>query len=319
MNYKEIEINNFENWKVAKSKAYKSKELKELQISIKSASNFEKINIGKKISELKMEMKNYFDYKLIEIKEIDIKEKMKNSYVDITFPVNKNVGGSHPLTIVSNRFRDWFIRNGYFESVGSEVESTEFNFDRLNLPEDHPARGMQDSIFINKNTLMRTHNTGFTSRELLENQNTTFSHFVIGKVYRNDEDDATHSHQFQQVDLVSVGENISIKNLIWTLKSVLSYVLEEKVEIRMRPSYFPFTEPSMEVDVFYKNKWIEILGSGILNNKVLEFAGYDTDRFSAFAAGIGVERVTMIKYGISNIREFYKNDKRFLDQFKGGK
>ncbi|MGL5308606.1 MAG: phenylalanine--tRNA ligase subunit alpha, partial [Metamycoplasmataceae bacterium] len=121
-------------------------------------------------------------------------------------------------------------------------------------------------------------------------------------------------HQFSQVDLVSVG-NLNIENLIWTLKSLLSHVFEEDIEIRMRPSFFPFTEPSMEVDVFYKNKWIEILGAGMLNEKILKIAGY-TNELTGFAAGIGVERVTMIKYGITDIREFYKNDLRFLKQFK---
>ena len=238
---------------------------------------------------------------------------MNSEKIDVTTPVRPK-GSLHPLTLVTNRFKSWLKQNGYFETRGSEIETDEYNFERLNIAEDHPARAMQDSLYFNKDTLLRTHNTGFTARELEANKNKAFAHFAIGKVYRNDEDDQTHSHQFSQVDLVAVG-HYCFPNLIWTLKSLMSYVLEEQVEIRLRPSYFPFTEPSVEVDIKYKNKWIEVLGSGMLHNNVLKAAGYSND-MNAFAAGIGIERITMIKYGINDIREFYKNDLRFLDQFK---
>lgn len=307
-------IKTFEDLKKAKAEFFGPYgELRMLQDQIKSAAPEERAEIGKKISELKAVAEEAFAKKAEEIKQKAIEERIKSEKIDVTIPTRPK-GSLHPLTLVANRFRTWLIQNGYFESTGSEIENDEYNFERLNIPKEHPARDMQDSLYIDKNTLLRTHNTGFTARELELNKNKAFAHFAIGKVYRNDEDDQTHSHQFQQVDLVAVG-HYSFPNFIWTLKSLMSYVLEEEVEIRLRPSYFPFTEPSLEVDIQYKGSWIEVLGSGMLHNNVLKAAGYTND-MNAFAAGIGVERIAMIKYGINDIREFYKNDLRFLDQFK---
>lgn len=308
-------INTFEELKKAKHEFFEG-EIKRLQESLKTAPNDQKGIIGKQITTLKLSAEAAFEEKVKELKAKEIEEKISSEWIDVT-SYSSNEGTLHPLTIVSNRFREWFTQNGYFESVGSEIESDEYNFERLNIAKSHPARDMQDSLYINEETLLRTHNTGFTARELEKNFNKAFSQFTIGRVYRNDEDDATHSHQFMQVDLVSVGY-VSIPNLMWTLQEVLSYVLEDKVEVRLRPSYFPFTEPSMEVDMFYKGRWVEVLGAGMLNNKVLKAAGYTND-MNGFAAGIGIERITMIKYGVTEIREFYKNDLRFLKQFKGGK
>lgn len=308
-------IKTFEELKKAKNEFYEG-EIKRLQESLKSAPNDQKGIIGKQITLIKVEAEAAFEDKAKELKAIEIENKVNSEWIDVT-KFETQTGSLHPLTIVSNRFREWFAQNGYFETAGSEIESDEYNFERLNIAKSHPARDMQDSLYIDPETLLRTHNTGFTARELEKNANKAFSQFTIGRVYRNDEDDATHSHQFMQVDLVSVG-HVSIPNLIWTLQEVLSYVLEESVQVRMRPSYFPFTEPSMEVDMFYKGRWVEVLGAGMLNNKVLKAAGYTND-MNGFAAGMGIERITMIKYGITEIREFYKNDLRFLNQFKGGK
>ena len=307
-------IKTLEELKQAKAKFYsKEGEIKKLQMKIRDAAPEEKGNIGKEITKLKTEAEVKFAAKTEEIRMIKIQEKIDNEWVDVTKPTQPK-GSLHPLTLVSNRFKQWFKQNGYFETKGSEIETDEYNFERLNIGKDHPARDMQDSLYINKTTLLRTHNTGFTAHELEENIDQAFSHFTIGKVYRNDEDDQTHSHQFMQADLVSVG-HFTFPNLIWTLKSLMSYVLEEEVEIRLRPSYFPFTEPSVEVDVMYKGRWIEVLGAGMLNQVVLDKAGYTND-MNGFAAGIGIERITMIKYNINDIREFYRNDLRFLDQFK---
>ena len=176
---------------------------------------------------------------------------------------------------------------------------------------------MQDSLYFNPELLLRTHNTGFTARELDENKNKAFKHFAIGSVYRNDEDDRTHSHQFMQADFVAVG-HYSFPNLIWTLKSLLSYVLEREVELRLRPSYFPFTEPSVEVDILHNGEWLEVLGSGILHRNVFKAAGYTND-MNGIAGGVGIERIAMLKYNVKDIREFYTNDLRFINQFKGGK
>ncbi len=288
-------------------------ELKKLQLKIRDASPEDKGAIGKKITALKVAAELAFEEKAKEIEMALIIERVNKEWIDVTEPM-KQSGSLHPLTLVSNRARYWLIQNGYFETIGSEQETDEYNFERLNIPQDHPARDMQDSLYINKEKLMRTHNTGFTARTLEKNKNKAFAEFAIGRVYRNDEDDQTHSHQFTQIDFANVG-NVSFPNLIWTLKSLVSYILEEEINIRMRPSFFPFTEPSVEVDIYYKNKWIEVLGAGMVNDKVLKAAGY-TNNMNAFAAGIGIERLAMIKYGIDNIREFYTNDLRFLNQFK---
>ncbi|NQZ66226.1 MAG: phenylalanine--tRNA ligase subunit alpha [Mycoplasmatales bacterium] len=308
------DIKTLEELKIAKNKFYgKGSKLKELQQKIRNADPSDRAKIGKEISKLKENAELMFNLKAKEINDKIIEEKIKNEWIDVTEPMTKE-GGLHPLKIVSNRFREWFKQNGYFESRGSEIETDEYNFEKLNISKNHPARDMQDSLYIDEKYLLRTHNTGFTARELKKNVNQAFSHFAIGNVYRNDEDDQTHSHQFTQADIVSVGD-VSFPNLIWTLKELMSYVLEEEVDIRLRPSFFPFTEPSVEVDIKYKDKWIEVLGAGILNQKVLELAGYTND-MNAFAAGIGIERIAMIKYGINDIREFYTNDLRFLNQFK---
>lgn len=310
-------ITNLEELKIEKSKFYaEGGKLRKLQRKIRTAEPNEKQEIGKKMSSLKKEAEIFFAMKAKEIEEKEIDKRISNEWIDVTIPITKK-GSLHPLTLISNRFKEWFMQNGYFQSIGTEIETDEYNFERLNISKDHPARDMQDSLYIKESLLLRTHNTGFTSRELEKNVNKSFSHFAIGKVYRNDEDDQTHSHQFMQADIVSVG-HLSFPNLIWTLKNLMSFVLESDVEIRMRPSFFPFTEPSVEVDIFYKDKWIEVLGAGMLNKAVLKSAGY-SNNMNAFAAGIGIERIAMIKYGVNDIREFYTNDMRFISQFKGGK
>ncbi|CAM9114064.1 phenylalanine--tRNA ligase subunit alpha [Mycoplasma marinum] len=307
-------VKTLEDLKKAKAEVFgKDGEIKKLQMQIRAAEPSEKGKIGKQITELKTAAEIAFANKLKEIEFNAIADKVNGEWVDVTEPM-KQSGSLHPLTIISNRARNWLNQNGYFESTGTEIETDEYNFERLNIPKDHPARDMQDSLYINKETLMRTHNTGFTARTLEKHANESFAEFAIGRVYRNDDDDQTHSHQFTQIDLANIG-CVSFPNLIWTLKSLVSYILEENVDIRLRPSFFPFTEPSVEVDIFYKGRWIEVLGAGILNDKVLKMAGY-TNNMNGFAAGIGVERMAMIKYGINDIREFYQNDLRFLNQFK---
>ncbi|TQC54131.1 phenylalanine--tRNA ligase subunit alpha [Mycoplasmopsis mucosicanis] len=307
-------IKNLEELKIAKNKIYsKEGEIFELQKQLKSAPVEQKKLIGAQINELKTLYENKFKEVEDRIENQRIQDLVNKSFIDIAKPT-LFPGSLHPITIVENRLRDWFIQNGYFESSEGEIVTDYYNFEKLNIPNDHPARAMHDSLYLNPTTLLRTHNTGISALELERNANQTLNNFAIGKVYRNDEDDATHSHQFTQLDFVSVG-NVSFSNLIWTLKSLLSYVFEEEVELRLRPSFFPFTEPSVEVDIFYKGRWIEVLGAGMLHPNVMKLAGYDNKKFNAFAAGVGIERLAMIKYGIKDIREFYTNDFRTLQQF----
>ncbi|UUM19112.1 phenylalanine--tRNA ligase subunit alpha [Mycoplasma sp. 1018B] len=312
------EINTLEDLKKLKNKLYASgSEYYELQQQIKNATFEDKKNIGIKLSNLRLTYENFFKEAEKQIENKRIENLIANDYLDINKPVNF-IGSLHPITLIEERMRIWFDKHGYFESQGGEIVSEEYNFDRLNILKNHPARDMQDSLYLNQNYLLRTHNTAISAMTLEKFANQKISTYTIGKVYRNDEDDSTHSHQFTQLDFISVGQ-VSFANLMWTLKSLLSYVFEIPVKLRLRPSYFPFTEPSVEVDVYYKNRWIEVLGAGMLHPNVLKNAGYNTNKFNGFAAGIGLERLAMIKYNIKDIREFYKNDVRTLQQFKNQK
>lgn len=309
------EIKTFEDYKQAKSKINSAgSELHNLTQELKKAKPEDKKNIGIKIGKLK----SYYDNKFTEVekrlKREKIQSKIDSEFIDISKPVS-SFGSLHPITIVENKLRDWLNQNGYFEAYGGEIVTDEYNFDKLNIPKDHPARAMHDSLYINKNLLLRTHNTGVTMSELAKHSFTDVNTYAIGKVYRNDEDDVTHTHQFTQLDFICVGENIGFSNLIWTIKSMMSYLFEEELEIRLRPSYFPFTEPSAEIDILYRGEWVEVLGAGMIHPNVLNMAGYDDKRYSGFAAGLGLERLVMIKYNIKDIRELYKNDLRGLAQF----
>ncbi|UVD81499.1 phenylalanine--tRNA ligase subunit alpha [Mycoplasma iguanae] len=307
-------INNLEDLKKIKNQFYaKDSEYGQLQEKLKTSSPEQKAQLGKALKELKAAGEAFFQLAAQKIENLTIEAKIANEKIDVEYN-SFNQGSLHPLTLIVNRFRQWFLQNGYIEVEASEIETDEYNFERLNIPQNHPARDMQDSLYLKDKTLLRTHNTGVTARILEKYANRSFSQFTFGKVYRNDEDDQTHSHQFTQIDFVSVGY-VNFPNLIWTLKSLLSFVLEDELDIILRPSFFPFTEPSLEVDIVYKDKTIELLGSGMLHHSVLKMAGYTND-MNGFAAGIGIERIAMIKYQILDIREFYKNDLRFLNQFK---
>ncbi len=318
MDYKKIikDIKTFEEFKIAKSKIFSNEgPITNLQNKIKNAGPEEKSKYGKELSSIKNEIDKLLEEKMEEIKNRELQRKIDEDQNDIYVHAD-NFINFHPLFLVSQRIREWFLQNGYFEEKVIEIESDYYNFEKLNLPKDHPARDMQDSLYISDKVLLRTHNTGVTARMLEKYKNREFSYFTIGKVYRNDDDDQTHSHMFTQVDFASVGKH-NIQTMLGTIKSLLSYVFEENIKIRTRPSFFPFTRPSLEVDMFYKGSWVEIIGAGMINEDVLELAGYkEPSKFRGIAAGIGVERVAMIKYGIKDIREFYRNDLRMLRQFR---
>ena len=218
---------------------------------------------------------------------------------------------------------------GYSIAEGPEVEVDVFNFEMLNVPKGHPARDMQDSFYINDAVLMRTQTSPVQVRTLLEAEGKPVKIVCPGKVYRRDDDDATHSHQFMQFEGLVVDKNITMSDLKGTLKLLMKKMFGENREIRFKPSYFPFTEPSVEVDVScFKcggkgcpmckhTGWIEVLGAGMVHPNVLKGAGYDPKVYRGFAFGVGIERVTMLRHGIDDIRNFYINDNRFLKQFKG--
>ncbi|MGG4265642.1 phenylalanine--tRNA ligase subunit alpha [Peribacillus simplex] len=258
-----------------------------------------------------------------------VNAKLATETIDITLPgrpVNK--GNLHPLTRVVEEIEDLFIGMGYTVAEGPEVESDYYNFEALNLPKSHPARDMQDSFYITDEILMRTHTSPVQARTMEKHKGQGPVKIICpGKVYRRDNDDATHSHQFQQIEGLVIDENISMSDLKGTLDVFAKKVFGQDREIRLRPSFFPFTEPSVEVDISCKicsgkgcsvckqTGWIEVLGGGIVHPNVLEMAGFDSKKYSGFAFGIGVERIAMLKYGVDDIRHFYTNDVRFLKQF----
>ena len=218
---------------------------------------------------------------------------------------------------------------GYTIKEGPEVELDHYNFELLNLPKDHPARDMQDSFYINENTLLRTQTSPIQVRTLEKaNGEGPIKIICPGKVFRRDDDDATHSHQFYQIEGLVVDKNITMGDLKGTLETLVKKMFGEKREIRFRSSFFPFTEPSVEVDVSCFNcdgkgcnickgsGWIEILGAGMVHPNVLRMSGFDPEVYQGFAFGVGVERIAMLRYGISDIRHLYMNDKRVLKQFK---
>jgi phenylalanyl-tRNA synthetase alpha chain len=249
--------------------------------------------------------------------------------IDVTLPGRPNeLGAIHPLNKVIEEIEDIFIGMGYSIAEGPEVETDYYNFEALNLPKDHPARDMQDTFYITDEILMRTQTSPVQIRTMRQmNGQTPVKVICPGKVYRRDDDDATHSFQFMQIEGLVIDEHIRMSDLKGTLLQFVREMFGQHTKIRMRPSFFPFTEPSAEVDVTCVHckgngcrvckhtGWLEILGSGMVHPKVLEYGGYDPSKVSGFAFGMGVERIALLKYGIDDIRNFYTNDVRFLHQF----
>lgn len=288
----------------------------------------EKKELGKNTNELK----EYVSTKLNDLGEKiasrELEERLKTDKIDPTLPATKfSIGGVHPLTKVTEEIEDLFVSMGYDVVSGPEVEDDLHNFQLLNLPKDHPARDAQDTFYITEELLLRSQTSPVQARAMLKKKNQEpFRIICPGKVYRRD-DDATHSHQFNQIEGLVVGENISLADLKGTLEIFAKKMFGEDRLIRFRPSFFPFTEPSYEVDVScFKcggkgcnickgTGWIEILGSGMVHPNVLRDCGYDPSKYTGFAFGVGVERVAMLRYGINDIRKFYTNDLRFLKSY----
>lgn len=320
----EASINN------AKSKYLgKKSEFSEIMSSMGKLSSDEKREIGAKSNEVRTIITEAFSNRLKTIKDLELNKKLESDKIDLTLPSKKRKRGTkHPLTLVREEIEDLFISMGYDVVDGPEVDSDSNCFEMLNLPKGHPARDAQDSFYITQEMLLRTHTSTMQVRSMLANvDKKPFKIICPGKTYRRDDDDATHSHQFSQIEGLVVGKDISLSDLKGTLLLLARKMLGNDRDIRFRASYFPFTEPSYEVDVscFNCNKkgcpmckgtgWIEILGCGIVHPNVLENCGFDHNKYQGFAFGIGIERVAMLKYGITDIRNFYTNDYRFLNNF----
>ena len=308
----------------------KKSELSNLLKGLGALTAEERPKVGALVNEARKEIEEKLSIAEEQIKSKMLEEKIEKETIDITLPATKIQRGSkHPVNRVIEEIEDLFVSMGYDVISGPELETDEFCFERLNLPKGHPARDMQDTFYIDENTLMRTHTSPVQAHTLLAAKGKGPIKVICpGKTYRRDDDDATHSHQFMQCEGLVVDKNITLADLKGTLEVFARKFFGEKREIRLRPSYFPFTEPSVEVDISCHHcggkgcamckgtGWIEILGAGMVNPKVLDMCGFDSKEYQGFAFGIGIERVAMLKYGIDNIRDFYNDDLRFLNQFQ---
>ncbi len=291
----------------------------------------ERPKIGSFANEIKADLQKALDAQKVQLEKEALDKALQEETIDITLPgKNLPTGGSHILTQVMEEIEDVFLGMGYQIVDGFEVESDHYNFERMNLPKDHPARDMQDTFYISEETLVRTHTSPVQARTMEKHDFSKGALRMIspGKVFRRDTDDATHSHQFHQIEGLVIDENITMADLKGTLQTMMQKMFGEDRSIRLRPSYFPFTEPSVEVDVScFKcggkgcnvckhTGWIEILGAGMVHPEVLKMSGIDPEKYQGFAFGIGPDRVAMLRYGVNDIRNFYLNDLRFLQQFQ---
>lgn len=281
---------------------------------------------GKVTNELKTVLQDSFDEKLNTLKEMAKQERLKNETIDITLPGRKaNEGSLHPLTKTVAEIKEIVSDMGFDIVDGPEIEYVKYNFDALNIPKTHPSREVSDTFYIQDDVVLRTQTSGMQIRYMLDRK-PPFRMVSIGKVYRPDYD-VSHTPMFHQMEGLMIGEDVSFANFKAILENVVKKIFGKERNVRFRPHFFPFTEPSAEMDVecgVCKGKgcrvckgtgWLEILGSGMVNPKVLEGVGIDPKKYQGFAFGLGLERITMLKYGIDDLRAFYDNDIRFLDQF----
>ena len=284
--------------------------------------------IGALVNSVRDEIEEKISVAEKEFKAKEMELKLQKEKIDITLPSTKIIRGSkHPMNRIIEEVEDLFVSMGYDVVSGPELETDEYCFERLNLPQGHPARDMQDSFYVTTEYLLRTQTSAVQARVMMANEEKKPIRVICpGKTYRRD-DDATHSHQFGQVEGLVIDENISLADLKGTLEVFMKKMLGENTKLRFRPSYFPFTEPSYEVDVTCfkcggkgcnlckQTGWIEVLGSGMVHPNVLKMNGYDPEKYTGFAFGTGLDRLAMFKYGITDIRTLYTNDVRFLKQF----
>lgn len=239
---------------------------------------------------------------------------MKASTIDITLPGRgMQQGGIHPVTRTLREIESLFVQAGFGIADGPEIEDNYHNFEALNIPETHPARAMHDTFYINSELLLRTHTSNVQIR-YMEQHNPPLAIIAPGRVYRCDSD-MTHTPMFHQVEGLLIDEGVTFSDLKGLLQDFLRNFFNQDLQVRFRPSYFPFTEPSAEVDIMGRNGWLEVLGCGMVHPNVLENVGIDSEKFTGLAFGMGVERLTMLKYGIDDLRLFFENDIRFLNQF----
>ncbi len=309
----------------------KKGELTEILRGMKDLSPEERPTVGSLVNKIRDDIEEKISKAEEILEQKELERKLKEEKIDITLPSSKIKRGSkHPINRTIEQIQDLFVSMGYDVVDGPELETDEFCFERLNLPKGHPARDMQDSFYITSEYLLRTQTSSVQARTMLANKEKSPIRMICtGKTYRR-EDDATHSHQFHQVEGLVIDkkeQHVSLADLKGTLEVFVKEMLGKDSKLRFRPSYFPFTEPSYEVDVTcFKcggkgcnlckgTGWIEILGAGIVHPNVLKMNGYDPEEYGGFAFGTGIDRLAMFKYGITDMRYLYANDVRFLNQF----
>ncbi len=296
---------------------------------LSSLSKEDKPKFGQLINKLKQKLTKALTEKEQQIQKELVEKQLKREKLDVTMPGRKfSQGSRHPISITREEIENFFTNNGFSIEKGPEVEDDFHNFEALNIDENHPARAMQDTFYVNKNTVLRTHTSNVQIRTM-ENQKPPLRMIAPGRVYRSDSD-ITHTPMFHQVEGMWIDEKVSFADLKGIIISFLKDFFENAdLQIRFRPSYFPFTEPSAEVDIkcFCDGKdkscricgntgWLEVLGCGMMHPKVLQNSGVDTDKYMGYAFGMGIERLAMLKYKVTDLRTFFENDIRFLSQFK---
>lgn len=299
-----------------------------LMETLKNLAAEEKKAYGQAVNNLRQIVEDKFSEVKEKLQALAAARQLEKEKIDITLPArNKNSGPMHPFHLVKDEMSSIFLGMGFDIVEGVEVEEDHYNFTLLNMPANHPARDMQDSFYLSENKLLRTHTSPVQARVMQKSGGQPIKMISPGKTYRRDDDDLTHSHQFGQLEGLVIGPDINLGHLKATLDLFLKKMFGEKRIVRFRPSYFPFTEPSVEVDISCHEcngkgcstckgtGYIEILGAGMVNPNVLTMNGYDPNKVTGFAFGVGIERVAMLRYGVDDIRRFYQNDLRFLNQF----
>lgn len=276
---------------------------------------------GQKINEAKGQVEQAINARRADLEQVALEAKLADESIDVTLPGRgQDLGGLHPVTRTLQRIEDIFAHAGYSVEQGPEIEDDYHNFEALNIPGHHPARAMHDTFYFNPGTLLRTHTSPVQIRTM-EAGKPPFRMICPGRVYRCDSD-MTHTPMFHQVEGLLVEKNVSFADLKSTVEEFLRVFFERDLKVRFRPSYFPFTEPSAEVDIEWGQepdgsiKWLEVMGCGMVHPKVFEHCGIDAEEYRGFAFGLGVERLAMLRYGVKDLRMFFENDLRFLRQFR---
>ncbi len=301
--------------------------LKEIMGGMRDIAKEDRPAFGKLINEYKQTLEEAFAARETVVRQMEMEAKYAKERIDITMPGKKyKAGALHPITLVKNQLIDIFAGMGFTVFEGPEIETDYYNFTALNTPKEHPARDMQDTFYLADNLLLRTQTSAGQIR-VMEKDNPPIKILSPGRVFRSD-DDATHSPMFHQMEGLVVDKGITLCDLQGMLAEFAKKMFASSTKVRLRPSYFPFTEPSVEVDLSCSEcggkgcrlckgtGWIEVLGAGMVNRRVLENCGVNPDEYTGFAFGMGIERIAMLKYGVNNIKTLFENDTRFLEQFE---